>query len=125
MSLNELPLRVAQPSFPDDVELQHTITPDLHIPKRLIEQSLPLLDFLRIVQDNPDSIGSLSITDVEVRQSRRWPFRHEYIVFTIYEDGVKWLVRVERCVHIAEYVLVQSYMLVQHALVSSRAYMSW
>lgn len=81
--------------FPDDVELQIRPT---KLQDRLSEQSISLDDFIRAVLDNPDDIGSAKITGMEVRQSRKWPLYHEYIVLSVLHRGIKWAIRIERYV---------------------------
>lgn len=84
-----------QLDFPHDVEPRNE---EAFESGHLVEQILPLEEFLSIVQRDPEGIGSLKIASFETRRSRCWPFFHEYVVLTVYQHGIKWGLRMERFV---------------------------
>lgn len=81
------------PEFPEDVEFWGRLS---SAQGYLIEQSIPLRDFLNIATSDSQGVGSLKIAEIEIRQSRSWPFYHEYIVLTVYQRGIKWYIKLER-----------------------------
>lgn len=61
---------------------------------------MSLVEFIRWTQyDSGDGgIASLPIDKVQFRQCKRLPFRHEYVVLYVHQDGINWVIRLERYV---------------------------
>lgn len=65
---------------------------------KLKEGTMFVSEFVRLtrVGGSPSNIGRLRIDEIQFRQCKRLPFRHEYVIAFVHQDRIDWVIRLER-----------------------------